>query len=473
MPTHRTEVSAFFDDLALTYDTSLLTRGLKQFGQEAVRRELLRRLESGDMEGFPIFLFAHVLKASGMDELSPALLDYIHDQRRPRFLRALLAYELADHDTELWRTEIKKLPPEDFSLHVEGYLEGVFHVLRLGYSAPDIKDGREDLVETLEALPKSVAKAMSAQLEPLRIRASVPASKVWPSLLLRPKLSAVHPILLDALVSEGTDEAIAALDELRHVEGDEALRKRAQHAYLRARSRSIDPDVLRPSLAPAVGRISQCQGDGSFIADIRINRGDGFFDGITFVFEEFAEKVRGGVIVRQLPAFFDRQFDSITRSGVERFVTIPVADLARLLKQFVSRDKLGKQLQTAWDLVEPYADESPELADIAPAPDATPEDYERLLAEHPAYMNWDLGGQIRALSAFIPQLSEQGETMFFISVLLSRLRLVFAVNTLWHQCNGEAREAAIAKRAVSDIARDDFNGPFPALVVEWFEEAAA
>lgn len=464
MLTHPAVAAALLDDLAISFDFRTFWNEVDRLGAaSALRRELLAQLDSGMLDSFPEHLLPLVFRVAGTEEMWDPLVAYVRQVHRPRRMRALVARKLQRHGGKRWSDERNKLPPGDYAIATEGL------VAQLLSTIADPAWGMEDLDALEEVLGKQTERERNAllpQLDSLLERARLRPSTVWPSLVWVPNLAPYLPYFIDSFVREASQPAILYLNELRMGASDENIRRLAQKGYLTARSRSIEGKAERPSPpAPprATGRLTQCLPDGSFIIEVRDDRDAGLIDGITLAFGDYGATVRGAPLFRQRPALVDKHLAKLGFDERYRFLEVPVVVIDELVKRLTLPDALPNRVQQALEYLPAYVDKSVESTMVVPDANATPEDYEELLTKHPVYSGWKLSEEVRALST-------PGGERFFDSEQMGRIRTALEVNAVWHQYAGESREAALLMRALEDVERKKFDGPFPSLLRRWFLE---
>lgn len=428
------------DPTAAELVDSIASGGLNALGRQAVlesvdpdelRAVLVQRLLHGGALPSPgvldkLFEIAHVM--SDHEQLVPVMLD----AGRPRALRASLALALADENPEEWESLIDSdvLPVEDETLPIEALARHRLMAMAMNMAGPD------GLALLLEQVHPEFAEDLGPRIEAIRRGLQYGAVRAYSAVLERPALAPFHPVLLDAVADEGSNEAVELLERLRdQAPVDE--RRTLQRAVLRARTALIEPHAAE--LPEGEAWVSSTDPEGALAVFARFPQPDGSEHALTLLIGRDGRVPTGGLLLNQGPGLLQRLRAPLENSGVILFAPAPPSEAGHIV-----RDVLGDQLDTVPDAARSGIELMLRLADgvpRAPLPEAAEkpsiEAFAELLSQ-PPYGTWALD---RPLADRIQRVSREGrapqDELDEITREFEKIDAACEHMARWHQWRGE------------------------------------
>lgn len=310
-----------------------LEQRLEAASAPEVRRLLVERLTSAQIEGAEGDLLVHVFQilrvGSAAEELLALVADGTHDVKARALAMSVLLHENPDYGAAL-----RNVIPENDLLELAA--QPLCHAMAGVESAPE--DG-EQLAAALEMVPAEIRSSLFEQLERHRKKSGIPAAVAYEEVLRHKSLRALRPAILSAIVSEGGHDAIALVERLHEAESDPTARRELLGALMRLRTRSLDGHI-RP-LGESAAHISSCDGQGAYFVLGDRKNPDGTHT-LALLCIRAAGEIRDGYILSgQPPEQVDALLNRFSVDAGTRFVKVSVEAAAPLVfsavKQMESR----------------------------------------------------------------------------------------------------------------------------------------
>ncbi len=437
-----------------------LRQRLSPVSKESARQVLvgmLRRSLVGEEE---YGLFLEVFSQLGIGGQREDLLALVNDRDRDTLARTLAMTLLAEDDPDYLDADVAGMDPEDFSQLADRPL------IELMTAVEADADAAEDLTAFLLESPEEIRGFLLLRLGSCRRGVGVSAVTAYGHALGCPKLAELHPVMVDALVEEGGDEAIELLEQLKRNAPDEQARRLYQGALMRIRTRSIEPGY-RSSAPSGTAYLASCDGQGAFVLLGLFEKPNGFSTTVNLCIRAASDVRDGFVLPRHKPSDLERMMEQLCEGTGCRFVPISLAEAASVVAAAVERTAaLGLPLPAdAHPAVRLFQQVSRagdgRRAAVRPAARPTLERMRRLMTDG-IYRNWlfDTGD---LASARVPPVPGGGAGAAWFRKAARKLdkpelkkRLVAMARhmEMWHASKGEAEAAALCASAALQTESD-------------------
>lgn len=431
-----------------------------------VRRILLDRVVRGRLREAESDLVVSAFHIVGLGRDAEALIDVVADPRRERHVRACaLAVLLAADPTHSERLRTL-VPPDDLlSLVAEPLCQFIFH-------AEADPDEGEPLLSALESVPAEMLPSLFQQLDERRRQGGVPAAVAYERVLRQPSLAALHPAILTALTSEGGQDAVELIEELRSQASDPAARRALQGVLMRMATRSMEGRTRLPGVASAF--VSSCDGQSTFFIMGDRQNLDGTHT-LALLCVSAQSGIRDGhIATRQQPSGGDSLLERFAAEAGTEFARITMEQAAALVELYRGRgaDLPAESLPALrfFGRVEAAA-----LPVIAKARRPSLAMLRSLVQKRPYEQSWFIDrADLASVSAQAPARRQPSVAWFTKTTaalaqrqaLIDRLVAMAQHMAIWHQLRGEAAFAGLCLSAAESTRTAPAQSPLLRVLLE-------
>ena len=440
-----------------------LRQRLSPVSKESARGVLVSMLHRSAVGEEEYGLFLEVFSQLGIGGQREDLLALVNDRNRDTLARTLAMTLLAEDDPDYLDADMTGIDPEDFSQLADRPL------IELMTAVEADADAAADLTAFLLESPEEIRSFLLLRLGSCRRDVGVSAVTAYGHALGCPELVELHPVMVDALIEEGGDEAIELLEHLKSGARDGQARRLYQRALMRIRTRSIDPGYRLP-VPSGTAYLASCDGQGAFVLLGLFEKPNGSSTTVNLCIRAAADVRDGFVLPRHKRSDLERIIEQLCEGTGCRFVPISLGEAASVVAAAVERTAaLGLPLPAdahpAVRLFQQIGEAGKDGRAAAP-PEAKPTlGRMRRLMKDSIYRNWlfDTGDLANARVPPVPS-DKAGEAWFRTAArnldrpeLKKRLVAMARHMEMWHASRGEPEEAALCASAAQQT-QSDFAG---------------
>ena len=443
---------------------------LRSVDRNAARRELVQRLEHGEIQARNLGLFEIALNELGPGRLRNRFRAVALDRDRDMRERGLAQRIYCDGDLERMDAMGDALGPEDtVALMAEALVKA------LGDAGPsEAASLVAEIMHMWTPGPDGVLDDFGLRefgfLEHVRASVGTAPAIAYAEALADLDLQTYAPLIIEVLVSEPDAESVALLERLRDDASNPERRRLFQKATLRCRTQDVAPTFRRVSV-PGHARISNCDGQGAFVVLAGFENPDGTITMADVVIRAAAE-VRDGFVLSRITS--EERDDFIRESQAKTslaFTQISLPDAARLVFEAAQRGRtlkrrLSPDAREAMRLFNRLRGAEATLPVIEPASQVTPE-MTTALFQRPIYEYWFFdSGDLRGSDPPHGRLNdpvavEVWKRRAIVSLdapmLRRRVAAMATYMSWWHHWNGEPDEAALCAALARETETDFAN----------------
>jgi len=289
------------------------------------RKYLLDRLRGGQVESTDVELYGDLFHVLGLGSAADSLLGLVSDNAQALRTRSCAMGILLSEDPSFAPRLQELLPPDEMLQIIAQPLSDA--LVRI---EADPAEG-EGLVSMLSAIPGDMMVLLFDELEHWRSEAGIPASVAYEALLRSPHLPSLFPKIVESLLTQGDDDAVALLDSVRAEVKERAQQRLLQGALLRLRTRLLDEKKLKAS--DAGGFVSGCDTLGCFVIVARRQNPDQTTTLAVLCLHVSGEVRSGYVLTGQAPERAASLCAEVASESGTRFIETPLPRLIPLVEQ--------------------------------------------------------------------------------------------------------------------------------------------
>ena len=441
-----------------------LEQRLSEIDVNVARESLVNLLMEGSLRAKHFSLFSAIVGQIGLGNLRYRLIDAVGNERTDLLIRKFAITALAQDDPDALSKEIAHLDHRIVkSLTDLPFVDLMIEVQMNSKKASEVTDLIIDS-------PVEMWDFLLSSLENARRDVGTPASVAYAHALGVEQFVPLQKFMLEALIREGSKEALTLLTKLRDQCTDQECRKRFQGAILRIHTNAIN--VKKPAIKAPEGTayVSNCDGQGAYLvlAKFKVSKKNQTTADICI---RAATGIRDGFII---PGHADADFDDMLRK-IEKetgagFASIPLEQAAFLVndaKRLASGldGDFPEQIDAPLRLFEQVEQSQPHALKAEKLSHAACLKQLKQLFCQNMYSTWFLDpGDLAESGISVPSRKSIGDGWFRKSAdklvdtpIQTRLLAMIKHMAKWHNWNGETEFshlcAAAAKEAELDFGK--------------------